>query len=122
MERENIQTANDISQIIADIPSNVIRTGVGSIPNQISPEVSAFYVGAVIAATTTAANPLAQLDSDLLGTKSPRLERLSRSLVETAQAAKFKPLTTATTPTQTPRATTITTPTGTVIRPMEAIR
>lgn len=122
MDRNKIQNTADLHAILETVESNVISTGAGNVPNFGSEDLKQFFHVAEVAAMTTNTNPLARLDSELLRTHSPRLDRLSSAITKGIQAARFKPkasIKETKTPTaQIRAATTIRTETGTVIRPV----
>jgi hypothetical protein len=106
------------------IESNVIPTGVGSMPNKVEdPTTVAYYQTAHRATMSHLTDPMKELDRDLVARKSPRLTRLVAVSAVAKEKARFTTKVTPVTAAQTAeRATTITIGNTTITPVREAAR
>jgi hypothetical protein len=91
--RDDIKTGIDLLNLVKGLDSNVVATGVGSLPNNVQTEHQIYYKTAVDASLSQIKDPMMMLDSDLITTPSPRLARITAATVKAKDTARFTTIT-----------------------------
>ncbi len=90
MEGKDITTTAELVALVKDLESNVVSTGVGSLPN--NPEngdIQMYFKTAMDAARSKLTDPMKMLDAELTADPSPRLKRLVATTAVAKEKARF---------------------------------